>query len=437
MSDEEYQAPGDSPAGGIRRLKRSLRAHKSRVRSRVNIGVAFRSWRSEKQARGLRSDEAVALCLLEEVKKNTSESHGAGNGKIRISKSQLQKLIEQEVCTVEANNETKIRDLIEAVQQMSDDTSFEESFQKMEAQINLVSKRVEVALAYIKKSQDQSLPSSHADMDRIWRDSNDDPTETSAQCDEEKRKCVVKIEEAVEMMETANSALKEVRVNKEELTCANVEFSPEKAPPTLSPKGSWMKTNEESNISMHNDDEKRSPPTLKAMVSSEHMICTKDLKRELEDFQDEGNQVVVEQLKVKTFKQQEDVLYHPPLPTNPFPATLSIEAASYSLPPKVELNLALIRNPTRLSVLWNVAEKDPAAPPMDSYIIFLTMETAIGSGDFSQWSSNDTFKAKSLPMCALIKKYKPGHKVCAAVVGKDIFGRYGPYSEVVTATIPN
>ncbi|KAF7199481.1 transcript variant X2 [Nothobranchius furzeri] len=397
MSDEE-EARGGSPSGGtVRRLKRSHPAQSSSEKCWVNIGVAFQSWRSEKKARGLPTDEAAALFLLDEGKKNASQPHGAGNGKIRVSKSQLQELIQHEVCTAEANNEAKTRQLMKAVEQMKDDTSIEKSFQQMEAQINLMSKRVEVALAYLKRTQDQSLTSAHADADRIRGDS-DEATEISVLIDKEKSKCIIKIEEAVDLMET--------KEGEKHVCWPSEEFS-----------------------------EKGSPPTLMPMVSSEQMVPTGDLKREPEDSQDEEKKMI-EQPEDKKFKQK-DMLCPPSLPANPFPSTLSMEAALYSLPQKVELNLALIRNPTRLSVLWNVVEADPAAPPMDSYIIFLTMEKDKGSGEFSKWYSYDTLKATSLPMCALIKKYKPGHKVCAAVVGKDIFGRYGPYSEVVTATIPN
>ncbi|PWA33289.1 hypothetical protein CCH79_00013623 [Gambusia affinis] len=131
------------------------------------------------------------------------------------------------------------------------------------------------------------------------------------------------------------------------------------------------------------------------------------------------------------------MLVFPPFPNMPFPAVLKKEAASYKMPPKVDVNLAFIRNPTRVSVLWNVEDKDPNLPPMESYTILLTMETSKGSNIFLKWDTYDKLQAKTLPMCALINKFKRGHKLCAVVVGKDIFGRYGPYSKVVTAILPD
>lgn len=68
--------------------------------------------------------------------------------------------------------------------------------------------------------------------------------------------------------------------------------------------------------------------------------------------------------------------------------------------------------------------------------VFMTAEKVKDSNVFPEWIRADV-EAKPLPMCMMFSKYKPGRKVCVAVVGKDAFGRYGPYSKVVTAFLPD
>lgn len=67
----------------------------------------------------------------------------------------------------------------------------------------------------------------------------------------------------------------------------------------------------------------------------------------------------------------------------------------------------------------------------------MSVEKDRGSRVFSSWTEIGLVQDRPLPICAMISKFKPGYNVAVAVVGKDKFGRYGPYSDIVSANIPN
>lgn len=125
-------------------------------------------------------------------------------------------------------------------------------------------------------------------------------------------------------------------------------------------------------------------------------------------------------------------LPYPALPPLPFPASLPPESALYTLPNRVTVNLALVKKPSpQLSVVWSLEDRNPREPPMASYSILFTTEQVVGSGTFKEW--------QVLEECSADRSYvlyplsRPVQKICVSVVGKDKFGRYGPFSQVAYA----
>uniref|UniRef100_A0A3P9JT45 Activating transcription factor 7-interacting protein Fn3 domain-containing protein n=1 Tax=Oryzias latipes TaxID=8090 RepID=A0A3P9JT45_ORYLA len=402
------------PLGGSAgKHKPVKRATKRPLDTRVAIGTAFDTWRSLKKAKGLQSDAEVAKYLLD-LKLDNSTPASPSTIPIdlkRFSQSEVQKLIKKEVHMAVKRKEMQLQGLIDSIKKINHEADLE--IQKLQAQIDTVSIKVDKAFAYL-TSQSKCPPP----VDIIRQDLDDITVETSSQNEMLELK-TTKNGETLQIIDEIKNALERIRSEKD----ASVSgLNAEAFPPFLTPYSSRlkkctdMKTLEKEDLQQDSEKLKQSDEPKAKKIKADPL---------------ESNSPV----KTKQTNNLE-LLSYPPLPPVPFPLFLNIKAASYSIPQKLEVDVALIRNPTGLSVSWDVMDKDPCAPPMESYTIFLTMEKVKGSGIFPDWQTYNKMEAKTLPMCALIKNYIPGHRVCLAVMGKDKFGRYGPYSEVVTSIIP-
>ncbi|KAF6723465.1 Activating transcription factor 7-interacting protein 1 [Oryzias melastigma] len=457
---DQVSQTGES-SKSVGKHKPAKQATKKPLDTRVNIGRAFGAWRSLKKAKGLQTDPEVAKYLLD-LKSSSSPDLPSTEpkGEKKFSQSEVQSLVEKEVQSAVKRKEMELQGLIDNIKEINHEADFESLMQKLQARIDNVSRKADKAFAYLTASQNKCpCP---ADITR--KDPDNRSVETSSHTETLDVK-TTKTGEIKHIIDKIRGALEKLHSEKDVLLASVSGLNAEAYPPFLTPYGSSklkkcpdVKTPEKEDPQQDDETETFEPKAKKIkteplektspveMEQTSCQIVKKETQTEetLEEFDKPEDNL----FKIKADPEcssategndgssDQELLSYPPLPPVPFPLFLSIEAASYSIPQKVEVNLALIRNPTRLSVLWNVTEVDPGAPPMESYTIFLTMEKVKGSGIFSDWLTYNRVEAKALPMCALIKKYKPGHKVCAAVLGKDAFGRYGPYSEVVAATIP-
>ncbi|XP_069005812.1 activating transcription factor 7-interacting protein 2 [Embiotoca jacksoni] len=356
----------------------------------------------------------------------TVASAGASDEKIKFSKLEVRALIQQEVRKEIKEKESKILSSIETIQYLDAGFNFKDSIQKLEARVDTLRKRAEAALAFMTRTQKESPLLPLVESEIITVNADDETMGTMSQTKKSLHSPAKS--EVFQIMETTKKALKKMQADNKALRTAIADLNVNQSRP-LTPYA---------------------PPTNKGLVefSKEEPQDWKEKANNNEESKqhekpkDEKVEVKCTSHDAKNPPRRTDSTTQqflcPPLPPTTFPSVLSTEATLYNIPPKLQVHLALIRNPNpSLSVLWNVVDEDPSAPPMDSYTVYLTMEKEKGSGVFPDWNILSEVTAIALPMFVLITKYKPGHKVCAAVVGKDKFGRYGPYSDISTAAIPD
>ncbi|MBN3271592.1 MCAF1 protein, partial [Polyodon spathula] len=122
----------------------------------------------------------------------------------------------------------------------------------------------------------------------------------------------------------------------------------------------------------------------------------------------------------------------PPLPETAVPLDLPAVAASFNMPQKPELKVAKIENPKAVGILWDLSQVDTSVASIQSYCLYVLHENA--NVRKLRWRSMGVIKAIQLPMCCRLTKLNPG-RYHFAVVGKDIYGRYGPYSDIQSTTV--
>ncbi|KAK6476257.1 activating mRNAion factor 7-interacting protein 2-like [Huso huso] len=121
----------------------------------------------------------------------------------------------------------------------------------------------------------------------------------------------------------------------------------------------------------------------------------------------------------------------PPLPETAVPPDLPAAAASFNMPQKPEMKVAKIENPKGVGILWDLSQVDTSVASIQSYCLYVLHENA--NVRKLRWSMG-FIKAIQLPMYCRLIKLNPG-RYHFAVVGKDIYGRYGPYSDIQSTTV--
>uniref|UniRef100_A0AAZ3Q5R2 Activating transcription factor 7-interacting protein Fn3 domain-containing protein n=1 Tax=Oncorhynchus tshawytscha TaxID=74940 RepID=A0AAZ3Q5R2_ONCTS len=357
-----------------------------------------------------------------------------------FSKCEVQGLLQQEVHSAMKQSESKMESLLERVQLLECEPKYDLVIRRLEAHIKKVKRRGDAAISYVRmlrapgvKRNQRRLGSGLVDLTETETErglstvdiSRSDSDEDDSAEKQRKRKVVDGFWQKMMSNKKAPDRKREKERNGKKHNIPLPPTTPPLPPTTprspLPPVLSPQVLKVEASVVPVTRPPATSPVKTECTVKMENTVKTEESPCPL--------------VALRVPPSQSELLSHlPPLPPTPFPSSLPLEAASYSIPQKPLVHLARIRNPAPCLVIhWRVTEEDAAAPDMDSYSIYIAQESHSSSVSPS-WRNVGVVKALALPMAVTVTKYQSG-TTYVIVVGKDRYGRYGPYSDVQTVLL--
>ncbi|XP_052409127.1 activating transcription factor 7-interacting protein 2 isoform X1 [Carassius gibelio] len=338
----------------------------------------------------------------------------------KLPRSEIEKIISDKVVTAVEQSDYKMKNLMERIGEVNGEPRYDARIKNLEAHVRKIKRRGDAVFAYIRKfrslgisqSQSPSISPSPVQPQRcispaepvtnISRSSvnggcfSDNASVSSADNDCE---MTTLRRPKKRFWQSSQSKNQVVDLTEDGASRLNEESPVTQPSDQISEPSRW----EQSNPSI-------TPPVA---IKEEMQSVTED--------------------RVSSSVQLEEEQWHSklhPFPDTPFPKELPVVAASYNLPQKPVVKLARIGSAQELGIAWNVDQKDPHVAEMDCYYIYVSHEHK--NGTFSGWKCLGEIKAMPLPMACKVSDCKGDKQLCFIVVGKDIFGRYGPYSDIHT-----
>ncbi|XP_028843478.1 activating transcription factor 7-interacting protein 2 isoform X2 [Denticeps clupeoides] len=359
--------------------------------------------------------------------------------KRRVSKVEIQNLVTQEVLKSTKEQEDALKTAMDRMKEMASQPKFDVRIKQLEAHIKKIKQRGDAAFAYMREmrsggtlaSAEQRNLDSHGSVSSSCTSPADSSSPGAASnCRsviDERDRCDTKND--ISETRKKKSGVRRSRMQVVDLTneddMASIPIVHQNGSiPQLAPKNTFemKKTVKTDKVEVKSENfeistKPGSPHTVKQEPSPEPIQKTEnqDISKGASD---PGSDKEKDDWKSRLH----------PLPDLPFPTELPVIAATKNMPQKMSLKVALLQNPKGIGLVWNVNEQDPHSPEMDCYYIYGAQEGQLGN--FSKWTRIGMLKAMPLPMACQLSEYASSNRLCFAIVGKDVYGRYGPYSEI-------
>ncbi|XP_051571557.1 activating transcription factor 7-interacting protein 2-like isoform X2 [Myxocyprinus asiaticus] len=333
----------------------------------------------------------------------------------KLPRSEVEKIISNKVRAAVELSDHKMKDLMGRISEVKSEPKYDARIQKLEAHVMKIKRRGDAVFAYIQKVR--SLGSLSFS------------TVLSGAASGQPQQCISAAEPSINSM----SSLLIGGCSSDRTSVSSADNNCGVAASKRPKKGYWESLRSKKQVvDLTEEDE--------AGRLNEESLFTQPSDQKVEPPEQSKPpgtpptaMKAVEEDTVSSSVQLEEEDWHsklPPFPDTPFPKELPVTAASYNLPQKPVVKLARIGRAQELGIAWSVDRKDPHAAEMDTYYIYVAHEHR--NGTFSDWKCLGVIKAMPLPMACKVSDCSGDKRLCFIVVGKDIFGRYGPYSDVHT-----
>ncbi|TRY86873.1 hypothetical protein DNTS_009007 [Danionella cerebrum] len=334
----------------------------------------------------------------------------SGEKASKLPRSEVEKIIDAKIRTAVEQSDFRMKNLLDRILEVNNELTYDVRIKKLEAHVKKIQRRGDAVFSYVRKL-------------RASGNLGGSSTSPSVQS----LRCISPLEAAVNtarMSANGGSVIDSTLVSSADM---DLEIIGGRKPT----KGFWHNLRSKKEVVDLTDEDRAE--------GSEVIFVSQPSQENLEPSSTppvavasgEEKQSASQEERVSSSVQLEEEGWQSklhPFPDTPFPKELPLAAASHNLPQKAEVKLAWIGSAQELGIAWNVDRKDPHVAEMDSYHIYISHENK--NGNFTPWKCIDVIKAMPLPMGCKVSGCKGDKRLCFVVVGKDIYGRFGPYSEV-------
>ncbi|XP_017344444.1 activating transcription factor 7-interacting protein 2 isoform X1 [Ictalurus punctatus] len=346
--------------------------------------------------------------------KRTRRDDGSEKPSAALNLSTAKELISREVKSALEQSDKMMKALMDRIQEVDNEPRYDVRIRKLEAHVRKVKRRGDTVFANIQKRASLEAAQEQVQENGV-HEMNLPPT------------LVIKKEAKIlNVTSSANGGVSDFSVSGAITSEGDTAGKPkEDCWQSLRIKNQFVDLTVDGEVCRKNGIKHSDSP----QTSSQEYVDSRSSP--LEDGEIQGS-VVVEKKSPEVQEAEAALLSRlPPFPHTPFPNQLPVAAASRSMPQKPVVKVARIKTPRGIALLWNVEEEDPDAATMDCYYIYVTQERS--DGTFTKWKTMGVIKAMPLPMACRVAAERSGDKtLCFIIIGKDVYGRYGPYSDVHT-----